>query len=130
MVRLICTVVVLVLLSSWSTAGDARGTMLTEKDNNKKVKLDKGSVLSVRLAGNPTTGFQWVIDKNDKQVLSPQGKPEYKPEKKGVIGGGGHFTFRFKAEQAGTSDLVLEYKRPFEKDKEPAKTFKVSVTVD
>jgi predicted secreted protein len=58
----------------------------------------------------------------------PQGKPETVPAKKGVIGGKATMIFRFQA-VAGTSDLELHYKRPFEKDKKPAKTFKVTVEV-
>ena len=51
------------------------------------------------------------------------------PVKKGVIGGKAMTTFRFKAEAAGAGVLELHYKSPFEKDKEPAKTFKITVEI-
>jgi inhibitor of cysteine peptidase len=70
-----------------------------------------------------------VIAKNDTAQLAPQGKPTVVPGKKGVVGGKTTQVFAFKAAAAGTSNLELHYKRPFEKDKEPAKTFKVTVEV-
>jgi predicted secreted protein len=38
--------------------------------------------------------------------------------------------FRFRAEARGAAALELEYKRPFEKDKAPARTVKLQVAVD
>jgi inhibitor of cysteine peptidase len=109
---------------------DDKGVTVTDKANDTKVKVAKGKVLTVQLTGNPTTGFNWFVEKNDKEALPQQGKKEYAPAKKGVVGGGGTFTFKFKAEKAGTSELELVYKRAFEKDTPPAKTFKVKVEVE
>jgi inhibitor of cysteine peptidase len=112
-----------------SQAGEDKGVTITDKADKGKVNLSKGSILTVKLAGNPTTGFQWVIAKNNKDELSPQGKSEYVRDGK-AIGGGGHFVLKFKAEKACTSELELEYKRPFEKDKAAAKTFNVKVVIE
>jgi inhibitor of cysteine peptidase len=117
--------------------GEEKGITITnmddkgkEKADGGKVKLPRGEILTVKLAGNPTTGFQWQIEKNDKEALPPQGKHTYQPDKKGkAVGAGGTFIFRFKGEKAGTTDLELVYKRPFEKDKDAAKTFKVQVEI-
>jgi predicted secreted protein len=38
--------------------------------------------------------------------------------------------FRFTAEAAGKVDLELIYKRPFEKDKPPARTYKLAVEIE
>jgi inhibitor of cysteine peptidase len=110
--------------------GEDKGVTVTDKANDTKVKLAKGKLLTVQLPGNPTTGFQWFVEKNNKEQLAPQGKGEYTPARKGVIGGGGTFTFRFRAEKAGTSELELVYKRGFEKGKAPAKTFKLTVEIE
>ncbi|MBI3408881.1 MAG: protease inhibitor I42 family protein [Planctomycetes bacterium] len=138
MKRLIAIAVCLFCLGlSTVRSGEEKATTITNVDDKGKeksdggtMKLAKGAILNVKLQGNPTTGFSWGIDKNDKDVLAPKGKYSYEPTKKGLPGGGGTFSFQFKAEKAGTSELELGYKRPFEKDKAPAKMFKVKVEVE
>ena len=105
--------------------------ILTEKENGGKIKLAKGELLIIKLEGVPTGGYLWNIAKNKAEQLAPQGKPEITPVKKKTIGGKAVTTYRFKAEAEGISDLELHYKRPFgkEKDKEPAKTFKIIVEI-
>ena len=118
----------LIVLQGNATLADKEVTV-TDKENNTKVKLDKGDTLILKLSANPTTGFLWAVAKNNDEQLKQQGKTEFlKPDKK-LIGAPTTQVYRFKAEKAGTSDLELHYKRPFEKGKEPAKTFKVTVEV-
>jgi inhibitor of cysteine peptidase len=108
---------------------DDKTTTLTEKDNGKKVQLKKGDALTLKLEMTAGTGYTWLVAKNNSEQLSPQGKPTVVPAKKGVLGGKATQVFQFKADSPGASDLELHYKRPFEKDKEPAKTFKVTVEI-
>jgi inhibitor of cysteine peptidase len=103
---------------------------VTDKDKDGKVTLGKGEVLEVRLAANLTTGFSWQLAKNDTDRLKPQGKPVYERPKEPRPGAGGMQVFRFTAEATGKSELRLIYKRPFEKDTPPAKTFKLTVEVE
>jgi inhibitor of cysteine peptidase len=117
------------ILMSATWAGEPKTVVLAEKDHLSKTSLKKGDTLILRLDGNPTTGFTWVVGQNDKSVLPEQGKHKYVPQGNGKVGAGGVFEFKFKAEKAGKSDLVLEYKRPFEKDVAPAKIIKLSVDV-
>src|SRR5262245_20486769 len=109
-------------------AGDDKGTTLTEKDSGKKIEIKKGETLTLKLEMIAGTGFTWIIAKNDKEQLVP-GKSAIIPGKKGVVGAKATQVFPFKAEAAGTSELELHYKRVFEKDKEPAKKFKVTVEI-
>src|SRR5262249_53305235 len=116
------------------TAGAAGGKTVTLTDDdlkkdNVKVELAKGDKLQLKLAANPTTGFTWVIGSKDNPALKSAGKPEYTADKKGKVGGGGVQVFTFTAEAAGEADLEMQYKRPFEKDKEPAKTYKFKVVI-
>jgi inhibitor of cysteine peptidase len=124
-----------VALSAYLAAahGDqGKAITVTEKANGTTVKLKKGCILAVQLAGNPTTGFTWLIDKNNKTVLAPVGKTEYlrDPAPEGIVGRGGKYTFQFKAAKSGTSELKLVYKRPWEKDKRPAETFSLKVVIE
>ena len=63
-------------------------------------------------------------------VLKAPAKPEYVADQKGKAGGGGTQIFTFTAEAAGEIEVERHYKRPFEKDKEPAKKFKVTLVVE
>jgi inhibitor of cysteine peptidase len=94
------------------------------------VKLAKGATLVVRLEISAGTGFVWVVDKINKDQLKQDGDSKTeKPDKK-VIGGKVTQVYRFIAQAAGKSELELHYKRPFEKDKPPSKTFKVKVEIE
>ena len=110
-------------------AGEDKGIIITDKKDKSTVILKKGEILTVKLAGNPTTGYQWVIAKNDSGVLAAQGKGDYLADNKNSVGGGGTLVFRFKGAKTGKVDLKMDYMRPFEKGQPPAKTFKVTVEV-
>jgi inhibitor of cysteine peptidase len=113
---------------------DAKGKAVTVtvkgKEKAGKVRLARGETLEVRLPSNRTTGFSWQLARYDKEKLKSQGKPEYERPKKPLPGAGGVEVFRFTAEAAGKSELELVYKRPFEKDKPPARTYKLAVEIE
>jgi inhibitor of cysteine peptidase len=113
---------------------DTKGKTVTvtvkARDKEGKVKLAKGDTLEVRLLSNRTTGFGWQIGKNDNDKLKSLGRPTYERPKKPLPGAGGVDVFRFTAEAPGKTELELVYKRPFEKDKPPAKTYKLSVEIE
>ena len=47
-----------------------------------------------------------------------------------VVGAPGTEVFTFRAVQAGRFDLLLEYRRSFEPNEPPARTFRVTVAID
>jgi inhibitor of cysteine peptidase len=47
----------------------------------------------------------------------------------GVAGSGGTQIFQFAADVSGSAKITLEYRRPWEKDAPPAKTFSVTINV-
>ena len=108
-------------------ANDAKTVTVTEKDSGSKVKLAKGDTLVVRLDVQGGTGYSWKIAKIDDAFLKSQGKPEVEKPDKPKPGGKATYIYRFTVEKAGASELEMHYARPFEKDKAPAKTFKLSV---
>jgi inhibitor of cysteine peptidase len=110
-------------------AADEKTVTVAAKDTEGKVDLAKGDKLLLKLSANPTTGFTWVIASKDSDKLKTDGKPAYEAAKKGAIGGGGTQTFTFEAAAAGEVEVELHYKRTFEKDKEPAKKYKLKVTI-
>jgi inhibitor of cysteine peptidase len=105
--------------------------VLTDKDAGTKVTVKEGTTVRVKLSFRGGTGFTWTLAKNsDDKVLESKGKPTTEAIKgERPIGGARLQVFTFKAASRGTSKLDLHYHRPFEKGKEPAKKFTVTVTV-
>jgi len=88
-----------------------------------------GQTITVRLAGNPTTGFGWAALPPDDSAVVALGAGEYQqdPAAAGRVGAGGTYTFRFRAEHPGAAKLVIQYRRPWEPA--PTAVFHVLVRV-
>jgi inhibitor of cysteine peptidase len=85
----------------------------------------------LRLGSNPSTGHSWQIAENDGKVMELMGEPTYEtPERKLIVGGIKYMIFRFRALTRGADILELQYKRIWEKEKEPLKTFRITVKID
>jgi inhibitor of cysteine peptidase len=100
-----------------------------EEDDGKTFPLEKDGKMRIMLKSNPTTGFRWQIVRNNPEQLKLVDKSKYVPDKGGKIGGGGRQIFEFLALEPGRSELELVYRRPFEKDVKPAKTFKITFDI-
>ncbi|HLN29843.1 MAG TPA: protease inhibitor I42 family protein [Gemmataceae bacterium] len=102
---------------------------VTERDNNTTISLAKNDVLAVKLEAQLGTGYDWSFHGNDPKKLKETGKPEVESEGDGLPGKIEHEVFRFKAKCSGDTKLDFDYKRPFEKDEKPLKTFHIKVTI-
>lgn len=105
---------------------------MTRDDDGKTVTVRPGDTVRIKLKSNRTTGYSWAMTgKLDEKVLKSEGN-EYKVDEHpaGMVGVGGSDVWTFKALAAGKTEIVLGYARPWEKDKEPAQAFKLTVVVD
>ena len=75
-----------------------------------------------------TTGYTWEMLPQDPVVLRQVGTAEATPDSS-ALGAGGKIAMKFAAVQTGQVPLQLVYRRSFEKDVAPAKTFEVNVNV-
>jgi predicted secreted protein len=107
-----------------------KAVTLTEKDNDTKVKLGRGETLLVKLPMQGGTGFTWVVGKSDDERLKAKGKPTAEKPAKPRPGATVIQVFRFEAAAPGTVRLEMWHKRPFEKDKKPAKIYAVTVEIE
>jgi inhibitor of cysteine peptidase len=98
------------------------------KDNGNQVTLQKGQTLTVKLEGNPTTGYTWEMVEPEGAILRQVGEPEFNADSD-LLGAPGTLTLRFQAVEAGQMDLRLVYHRPWETGVEPLETFTVQVTI-
>ena len=105
---------------------------MTRDDNGKTLKVKVGDIIQVKLKSNRTTGYSWALTgKTDAKILK-SGEVEYKVDEHpaGMVGVGGNDFCTFTALAPGKTDISLGYARPWEKDKEPAQAFKLTVEVE
>jgi inhibitor of cysteine peptidase len=106
--------------------------VITERDGGGAVMASKGDTVLLELTVRGGTGYQWAVAANNNDVLQPQGQPATRPITRSdqpLPGGPALQVFTFRAVAQGTSQLELHYRRPFEKDREPARKFTVTVSV-
>jgi inhibitor of cysteine peptidase len=106
-------------------------TIVTAAQDGGAVALQKGDTLVVTLEAKMATGYRWETVAGTGAVLSPLGTPDYLPEKvtPEMVGGPGEMVFRYRASAPGQTDLVLEFRRPFERGVPPAKSVRYAVSV-
>lgn len=126
---LVALVAMTVLGENRAMADPDKTVTITVREKKNELKLCKGDVLEIKLEMQAGTGFSWQVAENAKDVLPLKGKPTIEKMDNGKPGGTQLQVFRFEAKAPGASDLELHYKRPFEKDKPPAKTFKLTIRV-
>jgi inhibitor of cysteine peptidase len=97
-------------------------------DDGREVTLQKGQTLTIKLEGNPTTGYSWEVVESEGAIVQQVGEPEFEADSD-LLGAPGTQTLRFEAVETGQMELKLVYQRPWETDVEPLETFTVQVTV-
>ncbi len=93
-----------------------------------------GDTVRVKLCSNPSTGFKWsetasisdqtVIQQTDHKLVMPESEPPPPP------GTPGQEVWTFKALGTGTSNISLEYSRPWEGSEKGEWTFTATITVE
>jgi len=111
-----------------SNAKEAPATTLTEQDNGRDVDLNTGEALIVRLPSNPSTGYNWTVA-GEPAPLKLQKSTFQKKTANGKVGASGMSMFRLTAGSSGIANLTLVYRRSWEYNTPPMKTFSVRVNV-
>ncbi len=122
------------LLASVCLAAEKRdddALIISKESDGKTIALAQGKAAIIALKGNPTTGYLWSVASVEGKAVAQDGDVQYVADKvkPGIVGSGGRFQARFVAKEAGKTTIVMHYKRPFEKDKPPVETFKVTIEV-
>src|SRR5262245_58595488 len=100
-----------------------------EKDTGKKLTIERGQKVIVRLEGNITTGYTWSLARpSDETVLKNLGAT-FTPGASSVAGTGGTQSWSFEGFGAGVQELLFEYRRPWESGVPPAKAISYTITV-
>ncbi|MFC2069025.1 protease inhibitor I42 family protein [Chloroflexota bacterium] len=100
---------------------------------NTMLEVQIGETFEVKLCSNPTTGFQWseivpisnatILKQEDHKFIGAENEPPPPP------GTSGQEIWTFKALKQGSSDIYLEYGRPWEGGEKGEWTCTVNVVV-
>ena len=96
-----------------------------------EAEVTVGDTLVVTLFSNPTTGFQWSESAqiSDQTILKQAEHKFEEPQAKGIVGAGGKEVWTFTALKKGTTEITMEYSRPWEGGEKGEWTFKLTATV-
>ncbi|TRX75874.1 protease inhibitor I42 family protein [Pseudomonas mangiferae] len=112
-------------------ASQPSGTLLVQQQEDCPLQLARDQVLVLTLPSDPTSGYRWEMREGAANVLHSLGPEVYAAgdDDDGLVGGGGHSTWRFKAAEAGEGHLMLISRRPWETGVAPADMFDCRVEV-
>ena len=100
---------------------------ITDEDNGKDIDLPAGDTLVLRLKSNPSTGYSWAIKGDALPLRLVKSSTKKNAQTGHAVGAPVTQEFRLTAVSAGMASLTLEYRRPWEYNVTPAKTFNVKV---
>jgi inhibitor of cysteine peptidase len=112
-----------------SPAKAASGVVLTDRDNNTDVDLAPNTPLMVTLPSNPSTGYAWTVVGDPSPLKLQKASFRKGKSKAGAVGASGTAVFRLNASSAGMATLTLVYRRSWEYNLPPMKTFSVRINV-
>jgi predicted secreted protein len=128
-IAVLAIVGVILLAGGLQMFGNENTVRVTIKDSGSSVTLHSGQQLEVTLPASFGTGYSWKLAKTAESVLKAEGGPQTAPaENEPKAGGTEYQIFRFVTSAKGTGKLVLQYTRPWTKEK-PAKEFSLTVQV-
>lgn len=99
---------------------------VTESQNGTTTTITKDQTLEIRLPAQAGTGYSWALANPTaplKLVRSDTPSAANRP------GGSQTQVFVLQPTNTGAGDVVINYSRPWEKDKPPARTFILHVVV-
>lgn len=99
---------------------------LEKTQHGSEVRIPVGESLELHLPENPTTGYSWHLQGNENSALQVQETTFQRSSER--LGAGGLRTWRLQATRAGTVELELAYRRPWED--RPVDTFRITVHVE
>jgi inhibitor of cysteine peptidase len=130
-VRLACVVAMCGLVIFGVHAQPRKMIQVDDTFHGREVALQVGQTLKVSLSENASTGHQWSIPAELKSKLTPvlREREETVEAPDGPPGRPGVRNLYFEAVAAGTADLEIHYRRPWERNAPPARKFKLRVLV-
>ncbi|HEY70498.1 MAG TPA: protease inhibitor I42 family protein [Anaerolineae bacterium] len=110
-----------------SSCGRPSEIVLDDNNNGSQIMLHTDQTLTIRLEGNPSTGFSWEVLEINEAVLRQVGDINFEVESN-LPGSPGIQVLHFEPVASGEMDLELVYWRPWEPE-DPVETYLLRVIV-
>lgn len=104
--------------SGGGSTGGSGGGSATVYGPGDSISVADGQTFVIELESNPTTGYEWTAEANANAELVKSSMVTSST----LPGAPGMQRLTFKATEAGSSTLILNYARSFEPDTPPAET--------
>lgn len=98
-------------------------------DSSTPIDVTAGEEFSIVLDSNPTTGYSWRLAGKPDESIVQLVRAKFQPPETQLKGGGGTRLYTFRAAVPGETTISLEYVRPWEKKRRPARKESFAVTV-
>ena len=119
----------LFLLAICPAMARAATKVVTDADKGGTVTIKMGDVLEVRLNSNPTTGYEWYLQKQSTALLKLTGQSWTQPPP-GLVGAPIVQILDFAPTGKGTGVLMLHYVRSWEPPDPNEQQFNQHVTIE
>ncbi len=102
--------------------------VVNESQNTATVYMNKNNLITVKLAENPTTGFQWNLTTTPGLRIV---EDDYVPINSSgtLVGSGGTHVWDISTEMIGEQKIMATYKRPWEPVSGNESVFSMTVVV-
>ncbi len=101
--------------------------VVSAANDGEKIELGEDQVLVVRLEANLSTGYGWWLAQPvEEGIIRQRGVIEFEPDSD-LLGAPGTQVLRFEGQREGHTTLRLEYRRAWETEVEPVRTFNLQV---
>ncbi len=101
---------------------------LNETDADKTIEIAADDTVEIRLPENATAGYRWTLQAIDKFICEVIAEERHGPDKV-IPGAPGTHVWRLKATHAGDCGIEIAYRRSWQADVPPARTFKLKLRV-
>lgn len=82
------------------------------------IKVRTGEIFKVVLASNQSTGYSWHWENKSKENLLDSVYVDYVLKDRAITGAGGNEIWEFRGKRKGKQEVIMVYKRPWEKTSE------------
>ena len=89
-----------------------------------------GQQFILRLPATPSAGYRWELSRNAAPQLAQLGEVRFiPPEQAGQVGTRGLMLWSFRASTAGSNQLQLDYRRPWDQGVAAERSLRCSIRV-
>jgi inhibitor of cysteine peptidase len=93
-------------------------------------KLKVGKSLVHTLEGNPSTGYSWQYEISNPECLSIAVEMVEENKDILIVGLPVKMKYTFTGKRAGETQIIFNYKRPWEQDEKPVKSDTLDILVE